>query len=92
MPLYLHTITRILRELRIEQQKNSSAFNYAEFRQKVNATTMSAAQQGPLTQRLDTLESFMPTSQTQISQFNSRRAGALEGNKWEIEVFIRQCI
>lgn len=64
MPLYLHAITRILRDLRIEQQQTNEHFNYLEFKQRVEDCAMTQAQLMPLTQRLDTLESFMPKSQT----------------------------
>ncbi|POS85823.1 hypothetical protein EPUL_004986 [Erysiphe pulchra] len=64
MPLYLHSISRILRELRTEQQKSNLPFNYADFKRAVQQCTMLPGQIGPLNQRLDTLESFMPKSQT----------------------------
>src|SRR4051794_13214278 len=35
MPLYLHAITRILREMRLIQQKTNGFFNYADFKRKV---------------------------------------------------------
>ncbi|EKD20009.1 hypothetical protein MBM_01961 [Drepanopeziza brunnea f. sp. 'multigermtubi' MB_m1] len=65
MPLYLHEITRILREMRVRQQQNNGSFNYAEFKQLIALSPMTPAQQAPLTQRLDSLESFMPKAQTQ---------------------------
>lgn len=58
MPLYLHAIYRILRDMRIAQQETNGTFSYAEFKQKVMDITMTPAQLGPLTQRLDTLEKF----------------------------------
>jgi hypothetical protein len=67
MPLYLHTINRILRQMRMEQQQTNETFNYAEFKKKVMDSAMTPAQLAPLNQRLDTLESFMPKSQTEIS-------------------------
>jgi hypothetical protein len=59
MPLYLHAIYRILRDMRIAQQETNGAFSYAEFKRQVMDMTMTPAQLGPLNQRLDTLESFM---------------------------------
>jgi len=73
MPLYLHAITRILRDLRIEQQQTNEHFNYLEFKQRVEECAMTPAQLMPLTQRLDTLESFMPNSQTTKAGANLRR-------------------
>ncbi|KAK2629068.1 hypothetical protein QTJ16_002171 [Diplocarpon rosae] len=64
MPLYLHEITRILREMRVVQQIIGGSFKYATFKKEVEKSPMTDAQKAPLTQRLDTLESFMPKFQT----------------------------
>jgi hypothetical protein len=63
MPLYLHAIYRILREMRMVQQERGGTFSYDEFKRRVMETPMTPAQLGPLQQRLDTLESFMPRAQ-----------------------------
>ena len=47
MPLYLHAIKRILRELRTEQQASNESFNYAKFKKQVIATKMTEAQLVP---------------------------------------------
>jgi hypothetical protein len=75
MPLYLHAIYRILRDMRIAQQNAKATFSYAEFKRQVMDTPMTPAQLGPLNQRLDTLESFM--SKTNIGQI---------GNDWAPKV------
>ncbi|KAF6524911.1 hypothetical protein HZS61_010706 [Fusarium oxysporum f. sp. conglutinans] len=59
MPLYLHTVMRILRELRIKQQQRGGGFNYQEFKNAMKAANLSKQQSAPLHQRLETLESFM---------------------------------
>lgn len=94
MPLYLHAINRILRELRIEQQETNQSFNYATFKRRVAASKMTEAQLGPLTQRLDTLESFMPAWQTEIDEIRASKlretAKQVGGNDWSAKVcFIR---
>ena len=66
MPLYLHSINRILRELRMVQQETNGSFNYMEFKRKVDGEDFTPAQWGPLNQRLETLESFMPQSQVPV--------------------------
>jgi len=91
MPLYLHSINRILRELRIEQQAAGphAHFNYAEFRNRIDAVNMTPAQLAPLQQRLDTLESFMDASQTSKPSFQSmkkKNLTAAKGNDWRLEV------
>jgi hypothetical protein len=43
MPLYLHTVYRILRDMRIAQQETKISFSYAEFKRQVNDTPMTPA-------------------------------------------------
>ncbi|CAD6502901.1 BgTH12-02575 [Blumeria graminis f. sp. triticale] len=64
LPLYIHSISRILRELRIEQQAMNTPFSYSKFKRGIDECSLTSAQLAPLLQRLDTLESFMPPSQT----------------------------
>ncbi|KAL2886709.1 hypothetical protein HOO65_060539 [Ceratocystis lukuohia] len=64
MPLYLHTVMRILRELRISQQQRGGAFNYQEFKDAIKAQPLTKEQSAPLQQRLETLESFMVKQDT----------------------------
>lgn len=99
MPLYLHLITRILREMRLEQQKTNASFNYGLFKQNVKETSLTSAQIAPLTQRLDTLESFMPKSQVDgviisprnfkghapHSNHRNQDEVLMSGNDWTIE-------
>jgi len=59
MPLYLHVIDRILRDLRIIQQRNGGGFDYSAFKKMIQAEPLTKDQLAPLKQRLDTLESFM---------------------------------
>ncbi|KFY83986.1 hypothetical protein V500_09690 [Pseudogymnoascus sp. VKM F-4518 (FW-2643)] len=86
MPLYLHAVYRILREMRIEQQETGTGFSYSTFKDRIARTEMTPAQLSPLTQRLDTLESFMPNSQT--GAILPRRKGKpvrQYGNDWTSE-------
>ncbi|KAJ4027833.1 hypothetical protein NW752_000078 [Fusarium irregulare] len=64
LPLYLHVIQRILRDMRIAQQKTNSGFDYKTFKRLVDAEDLKEGQVVPLQQRLDTLESFMDPAQT----------------------------
>ncbi|KAF5484690.1 hypothetical protein CGCS363_v013941 [Colletotrichum siamense] len=59
MPLYMHVINRILREMRIEQQNLGVTFKYKTFKKRLSEADLTPAQRSPLSQRLDTLESFM---------------------------------
>lgn len=87
MPLYLHAVYRILREMRIEQQETGSSFSYVNFKSRVEQTAMTPAQLGPLTQRLDTLESFLPKKQVG-SMVAKGKATAVDwyGNNWQPKV------
>jgi hypothetical protein len=46
MPLYLHAVYRILREMRIELQEAESAYSYVEFKTRISQNEMMAAQVG----------------------------------------------
>lgn len=88
MPLYLHEITRILRNMRVLQQQTNGSFNYGEFKRLVSLSPMTPAQKAPLTQRLDTLESFMPRAQVGLK--HNQSANTTEsGNDWSIKVCAR---
>ena len=72
-PLYLHTIDRILRGMRITQQKKGGKFDYGKFKEMVDKENLTPAQLGPLYQRLNLLESFMPSKE---------KATPTWGNDW----------
>lgn len=63
-PLYMHSVTRILRNMRLEQQATGEeGFNYGEFKARLTDESLIGSQLGPLQQRLDALESFMVSHQ-----------------------------
>ncbi|KAK4188985.1 hypothetical protein QBC35DRAFT_381343 [Podospora australis] len=68
LPLYLHVAQRVLRDLRIEQQKKDTGFNYTLFKENMMKEDLTDMQLAPLKQRLDTLESFMV--EAQAKQYN----------------------
>lgn len=84
MPLYLHAVYRIIRQMRVEQQISGTSFSYIEFKKRIAQTEMTPAQLGPLTQRLETLESFMPNTQIAATTARSRRNQ--DGNDWTSKV------
>lgn len=88
VPLYLHTIYRILREMRILQQETGGPFNYRSFREQVMDAGLSPAQLGPLNQRLETLESFMPRFQTAMPVPGKKPVKGVvrSGNDWTSKV------
>ncbi|KAL0940194.1 uncharacterized protein CTRU02_202957 [Colletotrichum truncatum] len=78
MPLYLHVVSRILRDMRLEQQINGKGFSYASFKKKISRADLTPTQLGPLSQRLDTLESFMTSDKTQTKRIDWKpKAGQL---------------
>ena len=58
-PLYIQIITKVLREMRMEEQHRGTGFNYSLFKRKMDNESLTKMQLGPLKQRLDVLESFM---------------------------------
>lgn len=91
MPLYLHVVSRILRDLRILQQKNDTSFDYGVFKAAVNRESLTEGQSVPLLQRLETLESFMVQKQAMIHGLaTTSKVGSLKkiklssqkGNNW----------
>lgn len=71
VPLYIHVIQRVLRDMRLQQQATGGSFNYTRFKQLIDAEDLTDQQRVPLDQRLDTLESFM---------VNSARSGRLRSS------------
>jgi hypothetical protein len=88
-PLYVHTVQRILRELRILQQSTGAQFDYGEFKRRVLDCDLLPSQLEPLTQRLDTLESFMPLQQAD-SRCGAMAASNSTGSSWTPEVTDQQ--
>jgi len=90
VPLYIHTIFRILREMRIIQQDSGGKFDYVEFKSQLMASGLSPAQLGPLLQRMNTLESFMPKSQVEQkhkTNFKIKGKGRTQNKStWSLEV------
>jgi hypothetical protein len=68
IPLYMHTVQRILREMRILQQKSGSRFDYKDFKKRILGSGLLPGQMEPLKQRLDMLESFMPPQQAALDK------------------------
>lgn len=89
MPLYLHVVQRVLRDMRVEQQRNDTAFVYADFKTRMAAEGLSPIQCAPLQQRLDTLESFMPKSQRgdpAVSGKKKTKSNDHGGTNWTAKV------
>lgn len=92
MPLYLHVVSRILRDLRILQQRNGTEFDYGAFKLALSNECLAEGQSVPLQQRLETLESFMVLKQASVhglsttSKVNGKNdsvKSSQEGNSWE---------
>ncbi|KAJ5778663.1 hypothetical protein N7520_001909 [Penicillium odoratum] len=81
LPLYMHTVQRILREMRIEQQSLGTDFDYVKFKDRVVESGLTPAQLEPLKQRLDSLESFMPPEQA-FGSFGKKPKGKRWGSDW----------
>ncbi|KAH8201740.1 hypothetical protein TruAng_004092 [Truncatella angustata] len=83
MPLYMHVVQRVLRDMRIEQQTTGHTFNYRQFKRLLDAENLTPIQTVPLQQRLETLESFMVKQQDPIQSKSSKRTKkASSGTDW----------
>lgn len=85
IPLYMHTVQRILREMRMDQQQLGGGFEYYVFKQKLLGSNLTPAQLEPLNQRLDTLESFMPRAQAGAINRKGKKKQQ-RGSGWEPKV------
>lgn len=85
MPLYLHVVTRILRDLRVQQQQLGTSFDYGAFKTALKHENLTDGQRAPLNQRLETLESFMVKKRAG-SYYNSKTTSTggviYKGNDW----------
>ncbi|KAH6968044.1 hypothetical protein DER45DRAFT_283 [Fusarium avenaceum] len=92
MPLYLHVVSRILRDMRITQQKTDSEFDYKAFKKAIDRESLTEGQLVPLQQRLETLESFMVRSQTVMESLSGKSKEkskkktekTMQGENWEL--------
>lgn len=83
IPLYLHTVQRILREMRLLQQSTGSQFDYLDFKSRVLRSGLLPGQLEPLKQRLDTLESFMVPHQASANyQMKGKSKKKKAGSSW----------
>lgn len=87
MPLYMHVVNRILRELRLRQQQTGGSFDYRAFKAMLATEDLTDSQKVPLAQRLETLESFMaPPQESATHKKKKKAAGAAvpkpPGNEW----------
>lgn len=83
LPLYIYTIIRILREMRVTQQVSGGSFDYRLFKQKMDSLQLVKGQNGPLDQRIDILESFMDKGQTYAFASKKARNKSKSRNIWK---------
>lgn len=83
IPLYIHTVNRILREMRLSQQATGVPFDYQTFKSEILAADLTSSQLAPLNQRLASLESFMPRM---TNSAKGKRRQSSKGTSWENKV------
>jgi predicted PP-loop superfamily ATPase len=84
MPLYMHVVNRVLRDMRLHQQATGTSFSYEEFKKQLEMTELASTQASPLKQRLDTLESFM--ARRTHAKKKKHASSISGGNDWATEV------
>lgn len=62
--MYITVVTKVIREMRLQEQREGKGFNYGTFKNALNAEKLTEAQLVPLRQRLDALESFLAQPKT----------------------------
>ncbi|POS81357.1 hypothetical protein DHEL01_v200238 [Diaporthe helianthi] len=87
MPLYMHVVNRVLRDLRLRQQQTGGSFDYRAFKAMLAREDLTDSQRVPLSQRLETLESFMaplPPEAGSTQKKKKKAAAAIKppGNDW----------
>lgn len=86
VPLYVHTVNRILREMRLLQQEEGSAFNYESFKRRLEAADLTPQQRLPLSQRLEVLESFMSKPPVLSKRALKKVSAPKRGSNWKAKV------
>jgi hypothetical protein len=76
MPLYMHVVNRVLRDLRLRQQQTGESFDYRAFKALLDREDLTDGQRVPLSQRLETLESFMAPPQGAGATQKKKKAAA----------------
>ncbi|KAL5375853.1 hypothetical protein PMIN02_011948 [Paraphaeosphaeria minitans] len=84
IPLYVHTVNRILREMRLSQQATGAQFDYQTFKSEIQHSDLTPSQLAPLNQRLASLESFMPRMENRVK---GRKLWVSKGTSWENKVW-----
>jgi hypothetical protein len=86
--LYMHTVQRVLREMRVLQQSTGSLFDYTDFKRQILGSGLLPSQIEPLKQRLDTLERFMPLQQVDLGKTfgTTVSKSKVAGSSWKIKV------
>jgi hypothetical protein len=87
MPLYMHVVNRVLRDLRLRQQQTGESFDYRAFKAMLAREDLTDSQRVPLSQRLETLESFMAPPQEAVATQKKKKKAVVAvakppGNDW----------
>jgi hypothetical protein len=85
-PLYMHTVLRILRDMRMQQQEQGTPFRYTTFKQLLMNSGLIPSQLAPLQQRLDTLESFMPKTVSSVPKKKKKSTASSRESVWAAKV------
>lgn len=95
MPLYIYIVSRILRDIRLQQEKDGRPFDYKQFKHILDNENLNPGQRGPLKQRLDNLESFMVQDQVKPSKVygsKSKKNKDAPENIWTPMVISPPCL
>ncbi|TAQ89213.1 hypothetical protein B7494_g2439 [Chlorociboria aeruginascens] len=73
-PLYIETITKILRKMAVEFP-TTKGINYGVFKQRLGSEVLTDSQKGPLNLRIDLLESLLDLTTDNKNKYKKSRSG-----------------
>ena len=86
VPLYIHVVYRILRDMRLAQQATGAKFQYYDFKDNLAKSGLTPQQLAPLHQRLSVLESFLSSSPAPRSKKGKKHSHVDNATTWTNEV------
>lgn len=82
LPLYMHSVLRVLREMASEPNAKPG-IDYHDFRTRVEGLDLSIAQKMPLRLRLDLLQEFIEEEHQQQNGISRKKKQKKKGNDWD---------
>lgn len=82
LPLYMHAVLRVLREMALESD-SKPGIDYLDFKRRVERLDLAMNQKTPLALRLDLLREFIEEGKSPMGRHIQKSAEEKKGNSWE---------